>query len=79
MRLQNGGFKLLERLKGIIEKYYDEPIKASVQPVERISRLFGIRTVVEEEQNDDNIDAVFNDDEEDQFINNQFIDDEEDR
>ena len=57
--------KLLERLKDIIERNYDEPIKASVQPIEYLDYLASEQEL-EEEQNDGKLDVVFIDDKEDQ-------------
>ena len=57
--------KLQDRLKDIIERNYDEPIKASVQPIEYLDYLASEQEL-EEEQSDGKLDVVFIDDKEDQ-------------
>ena len=48
----------MERLKDIIERNYDKPIKASVQPTEYLDYLESEQKE-KEEQNDDELDVLF--------------------
>lgn len=57
--------KLLDRLKLIIERNYNEPIKTSMQPIEHLDYLAS-KQEIDKKQNDDELDVVFIDDEEDQ-------------
>ena len=48
----------MERLKDIIERNYDKPIKASVQPTEYLDYLESEQKETEE-QNDDELHVLF--------------------
>ena len=63
-KIEASKLKLLERLKDLIERNYDEPVKAYVQPIEYLDYLTSEQEV-EEEQNDDELDVVFIDDKKD--------------
>lgn len=55
----------MERLKEVIEKIHDKPIKESVQPIEYLDYLASEQKA-EGEVNEDELDAVFIEDEEDE-------------
>ena len=63
-KIEASKLKLLERLKDLIERNYDEPVKAYVQPIEHLDYLTSEQEV-EEEQNDGELDVVFIDDKKD--------------
>ena len=56
----------MERLKDVIEKIHDKPIKESVQPIEYLDYLASEQKA-EGEVNEDELDAVFIEDEEDEW------------
>lgn len=63
MRPQNwtSKLKLLDRLKLIIERNYNEPIKTSMQPIEHLDYLAS-KQEIDKKQNDDELNVVFIDD-----------------